>query len=375
MPGAIAMGGVFFVTIIEMVFTRGNMIHGGASRASRVGGEDAEGGKKEKGRGKESNGKWFGMKRMGRGKKEKEESLAHQQPQEMDDDCGIEDCDGEKNEDQVTVAESDHIGGEGGVGPNGFGMAGRRRSRSLSFGRGMREIQMEQIRRAKASRMKSTDNMEIPCENSEENADEITATPASVPHDARKPDTPSNLVTPPSSAPYPGFDLTPEQRARKAKLQVILLEMGILFHSIFIGMALSVTSGPGFVVFFIAILFHQSFEGLALGSRIALITWPEGSNTPWYMAAAYGLTTPIGQAIGLGLHTLYDPASKEGLLVVGIFNAISSGLLLYAGLVELLAEDFLSDESWLELTGKKRVFAFIMVILGAIGMGVVGGWA
>src|SRR5690606_17300666 len=42
MPGAIAMGGVFFVTIIEMVFTRGNMIHGGASRASRVGGEDAE---------------------------------------------------------------------------------------------------------------------------------------------------------------------------------------------------------------------------------------------------------------------------------------------------------------------------------------------
>lgn len=35
-----------------------------------------------------------------------------------------------------------------------------------------------------------------------------------------------------------------------------------------------------------------------------------------------------------------------GLLVVGIMNAISSGLLIFASLVELMAEDFLSDESW-----------------------------
>ena len=67
------------------------------------------------------------------------------------------------------------------------------------------------------------------------------------------------------------------------------------------------------------------------------------------MALMYGVTTPIGQAIGLAVHTLYDPASQFGLLTVGIVNAISSGLLLYAGLVQLLAEDFLSDQSYVDL--------------------------
>ena len=46
------------------------------------------------------------------------------------------------------------------------------------------------------------------------------------------------------------------------------------------------------------------------------------------MAAAYGCTTPIGQAIGLLVHNMYDPMSQTGLLMVGFMNAISAGLLL-----------------------------------------------
>ena len=93
------------------------------------------------------------------------------------------------------------------------------------------------------------------------------------------------------------------------------------------------------------------------------------------MALAYGLTTPIGQAIGLATHTLYSPQSQTGLLMVGIMNSISSGLLVFAGLVELLAEDFLSDESWRELRGKRRIVACVFVGLGAMGMAIVGAWA
>lgn len=54
-----------------------------------------------------------------------------------------------------------------------------------------------------------------------------------------------------------GFFLTREQRLRKQRLSLALLEMGILFHSVFIGMALSVTIGTDFVVLLIAILFHR----------------------------------------------------------------------------------------------------------------------
>lgn len=169
--------------------------------------------------------------------------------------------------------------------------------------------------------------------------------------------------------------LTPEQKIRKERLQCVLLELGILFHSVFIGMALSVSVGNEFIVLLIAIAFHQTFEGLALGSRIATISWGDKTKQPWIMAAVYGLTTPLGQALGIATHTLYSPDSKEGLIVVGVMNSISAGLLTFASLVELMSEDFLSDESWKHLRGKKRVIACVLVFMGAFGMSLVGAWA
>jgi zinc transporter ZupT len=174
---------------------------------------------------------------------------------------------------------------------------------------------------------------------------------------------------------HPKPTLSPEEQQKRQILQCLLLEAGILFHSIFIGMAVSVATGPPFVVFLIAIAFHQSFEGLALGSRIAAINFPRHSPRPWLMVLAYGTTTPIGQAIGLIVHNLYDPHSAAGLLMVGFMNAISSGLLLFAGLVQLLAEDFLSDKSYTVLKGRRRWEAFCAVIGGSLLMALVGAWA
>ncbi|UPX13750.1 uncharacterized protein EKO05_0004249 [Ascochyta rabiei] len=171
------------------------------------------------------------------------------------------------------------------------------------------------------------------------------------------------------------FEMSPEQAHKKAVLQCFLLEMGILFHSIFIGMSLAVAIGNDFVVLLIAIIFHQTFEGLALGVRIAAISWPARSPQPWLMAVAYGCTTPLGQAIGIATHTLYSPDSEIGLLIVGIMNAISAGFLVFASLVELMSEDFLSDESWQVLRGKKRVAACLLVFCGAFLMSLVGAWA
>lgn len=170
----------------------------------------------------------------------------------------------------------------------------------------------------------------------------------------------------------------PLQNPQKQLLQCLLLEAGILFHSIFIGMALSVATGTSFIVLLVAISFHQTFEGFALGSRIASLIpglFPPNSLKPWLMACAYGTTTPIGQALGLFLHNLYDPASTMGLLMVGFTNAISSGLLLFAGLVELLAEDFLSDSSYETLRGKRRIEACVAVLGGALLMSMVGAFA
>ena len=170
----------------------------------------------------------------------------------------------------------------------------------------------------------------------------------------------------------------PFQNPQRQLLQCMLLEAGILFHSIFIGMAVSVATGTSFVVLLVAICFHQTFEGFALGSRIASLIpnlFAPSSIRPWLMSLAYGTTTPIGQAIGLIIHNLYDPASSAGLIMVGITNAISSGLLLFAGLVELLAEDFLSDSSYQVLRGRRRIEACLAVACGAILMALVGAFA
>ena len=53
--------------------------------------------------------------------------------------------------------------------------------------------------------------------------------------------------------------LTEKQKHKKALMQCLLLEMGILFHSVFIGMALSVAIGNDFIVLLIAITFHRKF--------------------------------------------------------------------------------------------------------------------
>ncbi|KAL5341208.1 ZIP zinc transporter-domain-containing protein [Aspergillus crustosus] len=171
------------------------------------------------------------------------------------------------------------------------------------------------------------------------------------------------------------FQLSEKQKHNKDVMQVFMLEIGILFHSVFIGMSLSVSVGSEFVVLLIAIVFHQTFEGLALGSRIACLDWPTGAAQPWLMSIAYGCTTPIGQALGIATHTLYSPDSEVGLLLVGTMNAISAGLLIFASLVELMSEDFLSDESWRVLRGRRRIIACVLVFLGAFCMSLVGAWA
>ncbi|RYP85744.1 hypothetical protein DL769_000918 [Monosporascus sp. CRB-8-3] len=161
---------------------------------------------------------------------------------------------------------------------------------------------------------------------------------------------------------------------KKMSMNITLLEGGILFHSVFVGMTVSITT-EGYAVLLVAILFHQMFEGLGLGSRIAAVPYPRGSIKPWLLVFAFGTTAPIGQAIGLLTRNTYDPNSAFGLIIVGVFNSISSGLLIYAALVDLLAEDFLSEEASRTLRGSEKKMAFFWVLLGAIGMSVVGAFA
>ncbi|KAK4499819.1 hypothetical protein PRZ48_008005 [Zasmidium cellare] len=170
--------------------------------------------------------------------------------------------------------------------------------------------------------------------------------------------------------------LLPRPKEQRMILQCLLLEAGILFHSVFIGLSISISTGTTFIALMVAIAFHQIFEGLALGARIAAIpSLRISSFKPWAMSVAYGLTCPLGQAIGLGLRTTYDPEGETALLVVGIANAISAGMIMYAGLVQLLGEDLLSEKSYKTLSLRARAEAVVALLLGCGLMAMIAIWA
>ncbi|RXW15464.1 hypothetical protein EST38_g10391 [Candolleomyces aberdarensis] len=58
---------------------------------------------------------------------------------------------------------------------------------------------------------------------------------------------------------------------RRQIVGIFVLQVGIMIHSIVIGLTLSITSGADFTSLTTAIIFHQIFEGLSLGIRIAAL--------------------------------------------------------------------------------------------------------
>ncbi|KAL6619888.1 hypothetical protein ACP70R_035027 [Stipagrostis hirtigluma subsp. patula] len=151
-----------------------------------------------------------------------------------------------------------------------------------------------------------------------------------------------------------------------------ILEMGIVSHSVIIGLSLGVSRSPCTIRPLVAALaFHQFFEGFALGGCIAQAQFKTLSAA--IMASFFAITTPAGIAAGVGLASFYNPNSPRALVVEGILDSISAGILIYMSLVDLIAADFLGGK----MTGSARqqVMAYIALFLGALSMSSLAIWA
>ncbi|RDB22095.1 Zinc-regulated transporter 2 [Hypsizygus marmoreus] len=73
---------------------------------------------------------------------------------------------------------------------------------------------------------------------------------------------------------------SPKVGRRRQVVGILVLQLGIMIHSLVIGLTLAVTAGPEFTSLVTAIIFHQLFEGLSLGIRIASLPPPPSPPPP-----------------------------------------------------------------------------------------------
>lgn len=156
----------------------------------------------------------------------------------------------------------------------------------------------------------------------------------------------------------------------------LILEFGVIFHSVIIGLNLGSCGYDDFKTLYIVLVFHQSFEGLGIGARLSAIPWPE--DKPEYykylLCIAYGLVTPVSIAIGLGVRTTYVAGGYAANIVSGVLDSLSSGILIYTGLVEFLARDFVFNKE-IKKDTTKLLYSIFCLLWGTGIMALIGKWA
>ncbi|KAL6314747.1 hypothetical protein AAG906_027095 [Vitis piasezkii] len=165
-----------------------------------------------------------------------------------------------------------------------------------------------------------------------------------------------------------------DESSKLLRYQIIaqVLELGIVVHSVVIGLSMGASENASTIRPLIAALcFHQFFEGMGLGGCILQAEYK--ARTKAIMVFFFSVTTPLGIALGIGLSKVYSDDSPTALIVVGVLNATSAGLLNYMALVDLLGADFMGPK--LQSNMKLQMWAYVAVILGVGGMSVMAIWA
>ncbi|CAK9171462.1 unnamed protein product [Ilex paraguariensis] len=161
----------------------------------------------------------------------------------------------------------------------------------------------------------------------------------------------------------------------KQRLVSQVLEIGIIFHSVIIGVTMGMSQNQCTIRPLVAALaFHQIFEGMGLGGCIAQASFSFGTTA--YMCFMFSVTTPMGIVLGMIVFSVtgYNDSSPNALILEGLLGSLSSGILIYMGLVDLIALDFfhnklMGSQPWL----KKA--SFIALVLGSTSMSILALWA
>ncbi|EGU81899.1 hypothetical protein FOXB_07604 [Fusarium oxysporum f. sp. conglutinans Fo5176] len=195
--------------------------------------------------------------------------------------------------------------------------------------------------------------------------------------------------------------LSPKAVEKAEMANITIMEAGIIFHSILIGITLVVAGDSFFITLSIVIIFHQLFEGIALGTRIASLGYGQmplalghshshsapppsvertGTSTVplWkklVLASGFAVVTPIGMAIGIGVLNVFNGNDPATLIAIGTLDALSAGILVWVGLVEMWAQDWMLGGELSDASPLTTLLALFGLVCGMVLMSLLGKWA
>lgn len=160
------------------------------------------------------------------------------------------------------------------------------------------------------------------------------------------------------------------------KLVSKVLEIGIIFHSIIIGITLGMSDNRCTIRPLLgALSFHQFFEGIGLGGCLAQQAGL-GTRVTAVMCL-FSVTTPLGIATGMAMKSImgFSHSRPEAVIIVeGLLGSASSGILVYMALVDLIAVEFLNTQK-MKANPRLMAAAYSLLILGAGSMALLAVWA
>ncbi|KQK07323.1 zinc transporter 6 [Brachypodium distachyon] len=166
-----------------------------------------------------------------------------------------------------------------------------------------------------------------------------------------------------------------DEAMKKQKMVSKVLEIGIVFHSVIIGVTLGMSQDVCAIrPLVVALSFHQVFEGMGLGGCIAQAGF--GMATVGYMCIMFSVTTPLGILLGMAVFhmTGYDDSSPNALIIEGLLGSLSAGILVYMALVDLISLDFFHNKMMSSSLKLKKV-SYIALVLGSASMSILALWA
>jgi len=98
--------------------------------------------------------------------------------------------------------------------------------------------------------------------------------------------------------------------------------------------------------------------------------------TTAYMCMMFAVTTPMGIMLGMALFSLtgYDDSNPNALILEGLLGSVSSGILIYMALVDLIAVDFFHNKL-MNSTPRLKKISFLALTLGSAAMSILALWA